>query len=168
MKINSNLRRQLSNLSSISTIDGRRLSAVQQVLVRMHQEAFLDLSKCVRLSHFIAALTFVPNGPGKFMMSDLLRKEQLNDLKLRSKLNLTEFIPSERIDENTQLSESVGLILLEAQRKTIPRVESFQQISSTAILYDSLVFHFSHNGTKENGEYVLLQSILNGHILEYN
>lgn len=168
MQINSNLRRQLSNLSSVSTIDGRRLSAVEQVLVRMCQEAFLDLSKYVRLSHFIAALAFVPNGPGKFMMSDLLRKEQLNDLELRSKLNLPEFIPSERIDENTQLSESVGLILLEAKRKTAPMVESFQKIPSTGILYDSLVYYFSRNGTKENGEYILLQSILNGRILECN
>lgn len=160
--------KQLTNLSSLSSVNGKPLSAVEQVLVRMHQEALVDLSSSVKLSHFIVALAFVPNGPGKFMMSDLLRKGNIEGLALREKLNLPEFIPSDRVDTSTKLSYQVGLVLQDAKIKAEPAIDSFEKIPNTRMLYDSLVYHFSSNGTKENGEHILLQSILNSRILECN
>lgn len=168
MKIGQNLLQRLTNLSSVSQINGKPLSAVEQVLYRMQQEAAQDLSKTVKLTHFVVSLATIPNGPAKFKMSDLLRTVGIDEYALRQKFNLPTFDSSFGVSSEVPLSESVGLILHEAKKGSQPQVDSLEKISSTRVLYNSLITYFSSGNSLEHGEHIFLQSIQDRSIIEIN
>ncbi len=157
----ASLKAQIRQISPPS-IPGKNLNAVEQVLLRMKQEAFINQSMVVKLRHLVISLFSMANGPAKFNADEILRTGGILNHDLRDFLDLERpYNPELLIDENYTASPLVQEILEGA--KILSKAERPEtqegQIASTQFILQALINHFSKGRSKEYGEYQIIEAI---------